>query len=93
MTATEIHILTNHSEQLYSVHITVSFVGFSLKATRIVTRFRWQIIFYMQPSLFCSFRYELDSHTWQEKAYIKAISKFTKSFEQDYIYQLIIIFK
>jgi len=45
----------------------------------------------MQPSLFRSFRYELDSPTWQEKAYIKAISKLTKSFIQAFIYKLIII--
>jgi hypothetical protein len=93
MTATEIQIPTNHSEQLYSVHITVSFVGFSLKATRIVTIFHWQITFYMQASLFRSFRYEIDSPTWEEKAYIKAISKLTKGFKQAYIYKLIIIFK
>jgi len=52
MTGTEIRIPTNHSEQLYSVHITVSFVGFSLKATSIVTRFHWQITFYMQLPYF-----------------------------------------
>jgi len=47
----------------------------------------------MQPSLFRSFHYELDSPTWQEKAYIKAISKLTQGFIQAYIYKLIIFFK
>jgi len=47
----------------------------------------------MQPSLFRSFRYELDSPTWEEEAYVKAISKLTTCFKQAHIYKLIIIFK